>query len=61
MFILVAVIIIICGVLLLLKAKKMPDKKGICIVSVIFGIVLIVCGITLVYHLITGDIVLPLH
>lgn len=57
----VAIIIIICGALLLLKAKRMPDKKGLCIVSAIFGTALIVWGITLIYHLITGNIVLPLH
>ena len=61
MFITIAIIIIICGALLLLKAKRLSDKQEFRIVIGICGTIFIVLGVVLVYNLITGNIVLPLH
>ena len=61
MFITIAIIFIISGALLLLKAKRMSHKPELRIVIGVCGIIFIVLGIVLVYNLITGNIVLPLH
>ena len=61
MFILVAILFIICGILLLLKAKKMPKEQGLHIIVGVGAIVLIILGMILTYCVLTGEIVLPLH
>lgn len=61
MFITVAIALIICGVLLLLAAKRMPGSKKLRIPMAIGGAVSGVSGAILVYSLLAGNIVLPLH
>lgn len=61
MFITIAILFVICGILLLLKAGKMPKEQGLHIVTGVGGIVLIILGGTLAYCLLSGKIVLPLH
>lgn len=61
MFILIAILFIICGILLLLKAKKMPKEKGLHIITGAGAIVLIILGVILIYCLLSEKIVLPLY
>lgn len=61
MFILIAILFIICGILLLLKARKMPKEQGLHIITGIGAIVFIILGVILVYFLLSGKIVLPLY
>lgn len=52
---------IICGILLLIKTKKMPKEQGLHIITGIGAIVLIILGVILTYCILSGKIVLPLH
>lgn len=61
MFISIAILFIICGILLLLKTKKMPKEQGLYIITGIGAIVLIILGVILTYCILSGKIVLPLH
>lgn len=61
MFISIAIFFIICGILLLLKARKMPKTQGLHIITGGGAIVLIILGVILAYYLLSGEIVLPLH
>lgn len=61
MFISIAALFIICGILLLLKTKKMPKEQGLHIITGVGGIVLIILGVILIYFILSGKIVLPLH
>ena len=61
MFISIAILFIICGILLLLKASKTPKEQGLHIVTGVSAIVLIIFGVILTYYLLSGKIVLPLN
>ncbi len=61
MFILIAILFIICGILLLLKARNMLKEQGLHIITGIGAIVFIILGIILVFYLLSGKIVLPLY
>lgn len=61
MFISIAILFIICGILLLLKIKKMPKEQRLHIITGIGAIVLIILGVILIYCIFSGKIVLPLH
>lgn len=61
MFISVAILFMICGILLLLKARKMPKEQGLHIITGGGAIVLIISGAILTYYLLSGEIVLPLY
>lgn len=61
MFIFIAILFIICGILLLLKTKKMPKEQGLHIITGAGAIVLIILGVILTYCILSGKIVLPLH
>ena len=61
MLILIAILFIICGILLLLKARKMPKEQGLHIITGVSAIVFIFLGIILIYGLLFGKIVLPWH
>ena len=61
MFFLAAILFIICGILLLLKAKKMPKEQGLHIIIGLCAIVMIILGVILTYSLLSGKIELPLH
>lgn len=61
MFISIAILFMICGILLLLKAKKMPKEKGLHIIIGVCAIVFIILGMILIYCLLSGKIVLPLQ
>lgn len=61
MFILVALLFIICGILLLVKAKNMPKEQGLHIIIGLCAIVMIILGVILTYCLLSGEIELPLH
>lgn len=61
MFILIAILFIICGILLLLKTKKMSKEQGLHIITGVGAIVLIILGVILTYCILSGKIVLPLH
>lgn len=61
MFISIAILFIICGLLLLLKASKMQKEQGFHIITGVSAIVLIILGVILTYYLLSGKIVLPLH
>lgn len=60
MFILIAIIMIICGILLLIKARKMPKDKYLNIVVATCAIVFIILGSILACGVISGKIELPL-
>ena len=45
MFISIAILFIICGILLLLKTKKMPKEQGLHIITGVGAIVLIILGV----------------
>lgn len=61
MFISIAILLIICGILLLLKATKMPKEQGLHIITGMGAVVMIILGVVLTYCLLSGIIVLPLH
>ena len=61
MFILIAILFIICGILLLQKARNMPKEQGLHIITGIGAIVFIILGVILVFYLLSGKIVLPLY
>ena len=61
MFISIAILFIICGILLFLKAKKMTKKQGLQIITGAGAIILFILGMILTYCLLSGKIVLPLH
>lgn len=61
MSILIVILFIICGILLLLKARKMPKEQGLHIIIGMGAIVFIILGAILVCFLLSGIIVLPLY
>ncbi len=61
MFILIAILFIICGILLLLKAKKMPTEQGLHIITDASAIVFIILGVILTYCVLSGKIPSPLR
>ena len=61
MFISIAILFIICGILLLLKAMQMPKEQEFHIITGACAIVLIILGVITTYCLLSGKIVLPLH
>lgn len=60
MFILTAILLVIIGVLLLIKATKMPKQQGLHIIVMIAAIGFILWGIVLTVFLLSGKIELPL-
>lgn len=61
MFISIAILFIICGILLLHKAKKMTKEQGLHIITGAGAVVLIMLGVILTYCILSGEIVLPLQ
>ena len=61
MFISIATLFIILGILLLIKAKKMPKEQGLHVITGVGAVVMIILGAILTYLLLSGKIVLPLH
>ena len=61
MFISIAILFIILGILLLIKAKKMPKEQGLHVITGVGAVVMIILGVILTYLLLSGKIVLPLH
>ena len=61
MLISIAILFIICGILLLLKTKKMPKEQRLQIITGVGAVVLIILGVILTYCILSGKIVLPLH
>ncbi|MBD5526215.1 MAG: hypothetical protein HDR04_17710 [Lachnospiraceae bacterium] len=61
MFISIATLFIILGILLLIKAKKMPKEQGLHVITGVGAVVMIILGAILTYLLLSGTIVLPLH
>ncbi|MDE6219635.1 MAG: hypothetical protein K2G51_04255 [Lachnospiraceae bacterium] len=60
MFAILFVMQIICGILLLYKAKNTLDKNGLNAIFAVSGVILIVYGVVQIYYVITGVIELPL-
>lgn len=60
MFITTAILFIICGILLLLKAKRISKEHGLWMIASTGAIILIMSGVILIYCLLSGKIVLPL-
>lgn len=54
--ILIAVLFMICGILLLQKAKRMPKEQGLHVITGIGAVVFIVLGMILAYYLLSGEI-----
>lgn len=54
--ILIAVLYMICGILLLQKAKRMPKEQGLHVITGIGAAVFIVLGMILAYYLLSGEI-----
>lgn len=54
--ILIAVLFIICGILLLRKAKRMPKEQGLHVITGVGAIVFIILGMILAYYLLSGEI-----
>lgn len=61
MFVLVGILFIICGILLLLKAKRMPKEQGLHIIIGLCAIIMIILGVILTYCVLSGRIELPLQ
>lgn len=54
MFIFIAILFMVCGILLLLKAGRMTKEQGLHIIIDISAILLILLGIVLAYCLFSG-------
>ena len=61
MFAIVCILLIVCGILLLIRAKNIHGKSGFSVIFGVSGIILIICGIVLIYYVVTGVIELPLQ
>lgn len=61
MFISITILFIICGILLLLKAKKMPKEQRLHTIVSVCAIAFIILGVVLAYCIFSGKIVLPLR
>ena len=61
MFISIAILFIICGILLLLKAKKIPKKTRVHTIASVCAIAIIILGMILASFLLSGKVELPLH
>ena len=61
MFVAIAIFFILCGILLLLKSRKPSKKQGVRMAAGAGAVLLIILGGLLVYCLLSGKIVLPLH
>ncbi|MDO5079244.1 MAG: hypothetical protein Q4D67_06395 [Streptococcus minor] len=61
MFILMAIMMMSVGVLLLIKASKIPKWGGVNIVVGICAVVLVILGAILFYGVLSRKIELPLH
>ncbi len=59
MFILIALVFIICGVLLFYKSRKMPKEYGVNIIVGICAVGLIILGVILTLAILFGRIALP--
>lgn len=60
MFMLIAILFVVVGVLLFLKSTKMPPKQGLNIVVGILSVVMVILGIILLLYVASGNIELPL-
>lgn len=60
MFVLLLLVIIVCGILLLFKAKNAQGRNGFGVIFGISGLILIIYGIVHIYYVFTGVIELPL-
>lgn len=61
MFAILCILLIVCGILLLIKAKNIHGKNGLSVILGVSGIILIICGIVLIYYVFIGVIELPLQ
>ena len=61
MFILMAIIMMLVGIFLLIKAIKMPKGKGLNIVVSICAVTFFILGAILFYGVLSGKIELPLN
>ncbi len=61
MFVAIAIFFILCGILLLLQSRKPSKKQGVRMAAGAGAVLLIILGGLLVYCLLSGKIVLPLH
>ncbi|MGT2812831.1 hypothetical protein [Streptococcus minor] len=61
MFILMAIMMMSVGVLLLIKASKIPKWRGVNIVWGICAVLLVILGAILFYGVLSRKIKLPLH
>lgn len=61
MFILMAIMMMSVGVLLLIKASKIPKGRGVNIVWGICAVLLVILGAILFYGVLSQKIELPLH
>lgn len=61
MFILMAIMMMSVGVLLLIKASKIPKGRGVNIVVGICAVLLVILGAILFYGVLSRKIELPLH
>ena len=60
MFAILCILLIVCGILLLIKAKNIHGKSGLCVIFGVSGVILVIFGIVLIYYVVTGVIELPL-
>lgn len=60
MLITIAIIFIICGIGLNMKAKKIEKEQELKIIIHIGGFVFIILGVVLAYNILNGNIELPL-
>lgn len=61
MFAILCILLIICGILLLIKAKNIHGKSGLNVIFGVSGVSLIIFGIVLIYYVVTDVIKLPLQ
>ncbi len=59
MFILIALVFIICGILLFYKSRKMPKEHGVHIIVGICAAGLIILGVILTLYILFGKVALP--
>lgn len=61
MFAILCILLIVCGILLLIKAKNIQGKSGLRVILGVGGVILVIFGIVLIYYVVTGVIELPLQ
>ena len=61
MFAILCILLIVCGFLLLIKAKNIQGKSGLRVILGASGAILVIFGIVLIYYVVTGVIELPLQ